>query len=104
MTLVIHFEWDPVKASTNHRKHGVTFEDATRIFADPYALTEPDRIDERGELRWRIIGAIEGFVFLVVIHAIRERGDDEVIRIISARGANRKERRRYEEARAQNPG
>ena len=42
---MIRFEWNPVKAQTNERKHGVTFEDAMHVFDDPYALFEQDRSD-----------------------------------------------------------
>jgi uncharacterized DUF497 family protein len=48
---MIRFEWDSVKAQTNQRKHGVSFEDAMHVFEDPYALFEQDRTDEAGELR-----------------------------------------------------
>ncbi len=96
----IRFEWDPAKAAGNLRKHGVSFETAIRAFADPFALTEQDRI-EGGELRWQTPGVAEGVVLLVVAHTIREEDEDgesiEIIRIISARAAGRKERRRYEQ-------
>jgi len=90
------FEWDPAKATANQRKHGVSFETATRVFADTYALFEQDRIVD-GELRWQAIGVVDGFVMLMVAHAVLERDGVEGIRIISARRANHKERRRYEE-------
>jgi len=93
----IRFEWDLVKAATNLRKHGVSFETATRVFADPGALFEPDRIED-AEQRWRAIGVVEGFAMILVAHTVREQEDLEVIRIISARRADRLERRRYEEA------
>jgi uncharacterized DUF497 family protein len=95
------FEWDPMKARTNQRKHSVTFEDATHVFDDPYALFEQDRTDERtGELRWRAIGMVDNMILLLVVHTVRERGQDEMIRLISARRADRKERHRYEQTRA----
>lgn len=98
---MMRFEWDPKKARTNHRKHGITFEQAASVFADPYALFEQDRIDDQtGELRWKAIGLVERMVVLVVVHTIREKNQDEVIRLISARRADRKERNRYEQARA----
>jgi hypothetical protein len=90
------FEWDPAKADSNVRKHGVSFPTASRVFSDPYALVEQDRI-ENGEERWQTIGVVEGVVMLLVAHAVHEQDDVEVIRIISARHANRRERRRYEE-------
>jgi uncharacterized protein len=90
------FEWDPDKAAGNLRKHGVSFETAARVFSDPYALVEQDRF-ENGEERWQAIGIVEGVVVLLVAHTVSEQGDIEVIRIVSARRANRRERRRYEE-------
>jgi len=56
---------------------------------------EQDRI-ENGEERWQTIGVVDGIVMLLVAHTVREQDDIEVIRIISARRADRKERRRYE--------
>jgi len=52
---MILFEWDEAKARSNERKHGVRFEDAMLVFADPYALVEQDRL-EGGELRWQTLG------------------------------------------------
>lgn len=90
------YEWDPTKAANNLRKHGVSFETATRVFTDPCALVKLERI-ENGEERWQAIGVVEGVLTLTVAHAVREQDDIEVIRIISARRGNRRERRRYEE-------
>lgn len=95
------FEWDVAKNAANKRKHGVDFETALRVFADPFALSEQDRIEE-GEPRWQTIGLVEGYLLLLVAHTVREDGGEageevEVIRIISARKADRKERRRYED-------
>lgn len=99
---MIRFEWDPMKARTNQRRHGITFEEAVNVFGDPYALFEQDRTDdETGELRWRATGLVEGAVVLLVAFAIREQGQDEAIRLISAPRATRKERNRYEQTRAQ---
>ena len=96
----IRFEWDPAKAAGNLRKHGVSFEAALRAFADPYALSELERIED-GEQRWQTLGVVEGYVLLVVAHTIRDAEEEgqliEVVRIISARAANRTERRRYEQ-------
>lgn len=98
----IRFSWNAAKAASNLKKHGVSFETATRAFFDPFALTEQDRI-EGGERRWQTLGVVEGHLLLLVAHAVSE--DDtagesiEVIHIISARRAERKERRRYEERR-----
>ncbi len=92
----VRFEWDPAKAATNLRKHGVSFDTAIRVFADPFALAEQDRI-ESGERRWRTIGVVEGWLFVLVAHTVREDGDSDITRIISARRAEPKERRRYEQ-------
>ncbi len=98
--MATRFEWDPAKAAVNLRKHGISFDVAVRVFADPFALTEQVRI-EGGELRWQTLGVVEEYLLLLVAHTIRDEDEDdqtiEVIRIISARAAERKERRRYEQ-------
>ena len=97
------FEWDSAKEQTNRRKHGVSFEIARQIFSDPDALVEQDRI-EGGEVRWQTIGAVNGILLLLVAHTVDFDDDerDEMIRIISARRANRRERKRYEKERQKN--
>jgi uncharacterized DUF497 family protein len=92
----IRFEWDDIKATSNLLKHGVSFEDAIVAFADPFALMTQDRI-EGLEQRWQTLGMIGGYLVLLVAHTIGEDDDGiEIIRIISARAADRKERKRYE--------
>jgi hypothetical protein len=92
----IRFEWDSTKAASNLRKHGVSFEDAIVAFADPFALMTQDRI-EGLEQRWQTLGMIGGYLVLLVAHTVGEDDDGiEIIRIISARAADRKERKRYE--------
>lgn len=93
----LRFEWDPAKAASNKRKHGVSFETAALVFTDPYALVEQDRM-ENGEERWLTIGVVDGSLMLTVVHVIYEHEQIEIIRIISARRADHKERRHYEEA------
>jgi uncharacterized DUF497 family protein len=91
------FEWDPAKAKSNFKKHHVSFEIATRVFADPFAVAEQDRI-ENGEYRWQTLGIVDGCLLLLVAHTVLDDDDGaEVIRIISARRAGMKERRHYEE-------
>ena len=96
----VRLEWDSSKAASNRRKHAVSFETAARAFADPFALTDQDRI-EGGEYRWRTLGMVEGHLLLMVAHTLREEDQDgqtvEVIRIVSARKADSRERRRYEQ-------
>ena len=90
------FEWDLEKATSNLIKHGISFEIAARVFADVFALTLQDRIVD-GERRWQTIGVIDGFLVVLVAHTIIESDDEsEIIRIISARKAEPKERKRYE--------
>ena len=96
----VRFEWDEAKSLSNQRKHdGVSFEEARLVFQDPLHVTAPDRI-EGGEQRWQTVGAVQGFVILVVAHTVAEEDADggpvEIIRIISARRATPRERRRYE--------
>jgi len=71
----LQFEWDPEKARSNLRKHGVTFETAVRVFADPFALVEQDRV-ENGEYRWQTTGMVDGALVLLVAHADREEGSN----------------------------
>ena len=93
------FEWDEAKAAGNLSKHHVSFESAARIFSDPFLLTVQDRI-ENGERRWQSIGMLEGHLMLLVAHTVGVLGDaSEVIRIVSARKADKKERKRYEQDR-----
>ena len=69
---------------------------------DPFALSEQDRI-EAGEQRWQTLGMVEGHLLLLVAHTVFDDEDDgqavEIIRIVSARRADRRERQRYEEDR-----
>ncbi|MFA6969985.1 MAG: BrnT family toxin [Gallionella sp.] len=94
----ISFEWDEAKAHANLKKHHVSFELAARVFFDPLALAYQDRI-ENGEHRWQTLGMVEGCLVLLVAHAVRHDVGGEVIRIISARKADKKERKNYEENR-----
>lgn len=91
----MEFEWDANKAQSNYRKHGVRFEDAVLVFEDPRHLSRQDRY-ENGEYRWQTIGMMYGVVVILVAHSVRFESGVEVIRIISARKADSKERNRYE--------
>lgn len=95
------FEWDSVKAATNSRKHGVTFEEASKAFEDPHHIATQDRI-ENGEERWQTIGLVRGTLLLLVAHTVWDNDEGvEVVRIISARPATAQERRIYNAHRAQ---
>ena len=85
------FEWHDEKARSNVRDHGVTFEDASLAFDDPDSIDEIDISMDYGEERWKLIGMSAGRL-LVVIHTPR----GERTRIISARGAEKHERRDYD--------
>jgi uncharacterized protein len=87
------FEWDHKKALANERKHGVTFEEATEVFADEYSSTVPDPDHSLKEERFVIFGKTRREKYLVV--AFTERGGN--IRIINARSMTRRERRAYEQ-------
>ena len=95
---MIRFGWNPEKAESNFRKHGIRFKVASKVFDDPFVLTRQDRMVE-DELRWQSIGLVEGTVLLLVAHTYLVVGNEEAIRIISARKADRTERRAYEEHR-----
>lgn len=86
------YEWDPRKAKSNLRKHGVSFEEAATVFLDPLAITfpDPDHSDEEGQEI--TIGLTTKHRVVFVSHGQRGR-----IRIISARRTTRKERSQYEE-------
>jgi uncharacterized DUF497 family protein len=100
---VTWFEWDTRKARDNQRKHRVSFEAARHVFDDPAALFDQDRTQD-GELRWQTLGLAEGTLLLLVAHTVEEHGANEVVRIISARRANRREKERYERNRQENYG
>ena len=91
--MALHFLWDPRKAGSNERKHGIGFQEATTVFDDSLSVTIHDPAHSVDEQRFLLLGLSIRRRLLVVAHS--ERG--ESIRIISARRANRRERRIYEE-------
>ena len=98
MALIDHFEWDPVKARSNAAKHRVTFRLATTVFRDQLALTIFDDEHSENEERWVTLGRAESGQHLVVVHTVLHTGTAEVlIRIISARAADKQEIRDYQE-------
>jgi hypothetical protein len=86
------FEWDPVKAAQNVKDHGVTFDEASTVFADPLALLMPDPDHSEDEERYLLLGMSTQQRLLVV--AFTERPPRT--RLISGRRATRRERRQYE--------
>lgn len=89
----MHFEWDPNKARTNRRKHGVTFEEASSALRDSFSATAYDPDHSENEDRFVTFGMSSKGRLLTVAHT--ERGN--AIRIISARPATNSERIIYEE-------
>jgi uncharacterized DUF497 family protein len=93
-----NFEWDPVKEKQNIKKHGVSFQRASKVFLDPFAITIFDEEHSEDEDRWITIGAENNEVLLVVVHTFRdEKLQSAVIRIISARKADKDEAKQYKE-------
>ena len=93
----MRIEWDPAKNEINRTKQGIDFETAQLVFDDPCCVTFVERVTD-GEERWQAIGSIENIIILVVVHTYREEVSDEVVRIISARPATRRERKLYAQA------
>ena len=88
----IKFDWDPGKARRNLRKHGIDFDEASTVFADTLSITIPDPDHSEDEERWVTMGLSNRQRLLVVVHT-----EEETTRILSARTADRHERRKYEE-------
>jgi uncharacterized DUF497 family protein len=84
------FDWDSAKEQANRKKHGVDFRTAAKVFLDPYVI-EFDDLDDGGELRFNAIGLVDGRM----LFTYTMRG--EVVCIISARGAEPHEKRKYHE-------
>jgi uncharacterized DUF497 family protein len=85
-------EWDDNKAAMNLLKHGVSFAAARGVFADAFAVEFDDDRHDGSEARFNTIGMVEGHLLFVVSSLRNDR-----IRLISARGAEPRERRRYHE-------
>ena len=87
------FEWDDRKDRANRKKHGVSFAEARSAFLDENARVLPDPEHSEEEERFVLLGLSTSLRILVVCHCYRQK--DEVIRIISARKADREEQRQY---------
>jgi len=92
------FSWDPAKAATNRKKHGVSFEQAATVFRDPLAISDYDAEHSgHDDERWITLGQAENGSLLVVVHTFEETDNDAAdIRLISVRVATGNERRQYE--------
>jgi len=96
----LRFEWDEAKNLINQRKHGISFEQAIEVFNDPFYVQILDRI-KNGEERWQTFGLIDNVLLLMVAHTVLETweqgGLTEIFEIISARYADKKDSRIYED-------
>jgi uncharacterized protein len=90
---MIKFDWDPAKAASNLRKHGVSFEEAQSVFYDDFAVQFYDEPNSADEERFLLLGMSSGAHLLLVCHCERDGGN--VIRIISARKATKQESSYY---------
>ena len=88
----VRFEWDDVKAEKNKRKHGISFDIAKMVFADPNRIEYYDDLHSEDEERWITIGKAGKILFVVYT----ERDFGNTIRLISARLATKNERRDYD--------
>ena len=89
----LRFTWDPAKAAANLRKHGVSFIEASTAFADPFSITIPDPDHSVGEEYFVLLGRTDRDRIVAVAHVERR----DLIRLVSARLATRRERKTYEE-------
>ena len=86
----VDIEWDPAKAASNLKKHGISFEEASTALLDPNALAQPDA--STTEERWLLVGMSSEARLVTLVYTLR--GEDR-IRLISARKATRKEAKHY---------
>lgn len=92
----MRFEWDENKNRENFIKHKINFELAKEVFDDPLV----EYLFDRGvgdEERWQAIGHVKANFLVVVVHCYRDKNEEEIVRIISARPASSHERKHYEE-------
>lgn len=90
----IQFTWDENKNEINKKKHGISFEEATEVFSDGNAILFDDPDHSLEEDRFLIIGAIKSSKICIVSHCYKD--DDNIIRLISAREATKRERTVYQ--------
>jgi len=94
--MTYNFEWDMGKASSNLRKHRVSFNEATTVFRDPRAISIYDNAHNESEDRWMTLGISDRGKILVVCHTFVQLNNDTVcIRIFTSRKANQQEQKHY---------
>ena len=91
------FEWNEKKNLNNIKKHGISFEKAKEVFSDPFHISKLDHRFNYFEERWITLGSTKEDKILVVANMFFDENGEEIIRIISARKANQKERKFYEQ-------
>lgn len=91
----LKFEWDPEKASSNIKKHGISFDEAKTVFDDDFGRLIPDPDHSEDEERFILLGMSYTLKVLTVVHCYKD--EDGVIRIISARASTKIEERQYKE-------
>lgn len=89
----MNFEWDDKKNKTNIKKHGISFQEASTVFFDENAILFDDVVHSKIEERFLLLGLSDRANLCIVVHCYREA--DEIIRIISARPATKKEIKTY---------
>jgi uncharacterized protein len=92
----VRFEWDQRKADANLRAHAIDFAEAVTVLDDAFAVTSED-LDAVGEQRFVTVGLSDRANLLVVVYAYRKR---DIIRLLSAWRANKRERANYEKGRS----
>jgi len=93
----MRFEWDTEKEKLNIQKHGISFEQASYVFADPFALSQYDDEHSQIEDRWILLGRSLNDTILTIIHTFKEESGTESVRIISARKATNSEKQVYQQ-------
>jgi len=88
----MEFHWDDRKSKSNKTKHGISFEEARSVFLDEYARLKHDPDHSIDENRYLLLGISSSLRILVVVHTVIE---DDIIRLISARKATRRESKQY---------
>ena len=93
---MIKFEWDTAKATSNKKKHGISFEEAQSVFYDEFAVQFFDEENSVSETRFLMLGFSDEARLLIVCHYERDEGN--IVRIISARKATKNESNYYQGA------
>ena len=90
------YEWNEEKNKLNQQKHGISFEEAKEVFGDALQISKLDKRFSYFEERWITVGSTSKHKILVVANLFFTNDGEEIIRIISARKANKQERDSYE--------